>query len=118
MDDRHAQPAARRQHAAELEHGRLQIVDVLQRHERDRDVSHLITKGKPSSIRDHRGCRLLAGRACRAIASDASIAITEWPRRRRSLLKRPSPAPTSIVNRPGGGTSFTNRLPWNRQYES
>ena len=94
------------------------LVDVLQRHERDREVGDAGRERQARDVGVHdRAVRQLARSRARAPAS--LRAPTTCDRRaRRSRATRPSPAPRSSVSRPGGGTSSKKRAPWNCWYES
>ena len=116
-DRQHEVPAGPTTRAASADRGG-HVVDVLQRHERDREIRARRRRAAAAPCRRSRPCRRDSCALARASAAEPSTSTTTWPRARRSRATRPSPEPRSRVSRPGRGTSSKKRAPWNCSYES
>jgi len=113
MQQRHAEPAIRNQHPGDLGDGGTQVVKVVQRHERDRQVGHAIAKRQPDGVRDRDRMALGMGGV-----REVSKPTVRCPKLASTRPSRPSPQPTSTVRRPGVGTKRRNSGRWKLQKSS
>jgi hypothetical protein len=106
MDDRDAKPASGRQYSPHLFDRGLHVVDILERHERDRQVGDLVAQWQASSIRLHRR----DGRILRTGRGDQGPRIVAGhnPVAKGSEVARESPLPRADIQRqpPRRGQEF------------
>jgi hypothetical protein len=110
-----AQPSAGVEHARDLADRAGGVVDVLQRHEGDREVGAAVgaAAGRAASPR----CTSISGSAARAASTavgEASRATTLCPSAFRSRDSRPSPQPMSSVSGRAAAPA-QECVRWNRQ---